>query len=68
MKASEECFLPLGGQVLENNTALEDEPEQVNASPYDDGWIVKLKLDGEPDTSGLMDTAAYREFLRSLGH
>lgn len=67
MKASSEVFSPLSGEIVEVNEALEDAPELVNESPYDKGWIYKLKpsnLDGE--TGALMDAAAYKAYLETL--
>jgi glycine cleavage system H protein len=48
--------------VIEVNTALTTEPELLNKDPYGKGWMVKIKLDGAPDLSGLMDAAAYAEY------
>jgi glycine cleavage system H protein len=59
VKAASDMYLPVAGTVTEVNSALEDEPELINADPYGKGWIAKIKLDGAPDTSNLMDAAAY---------
>ena len=59
-KSVSEIYSPLGGSVLEVNTALDDRPELVNSDPYGEGWIFKLQL-SEPDSTGsLMDSATYR--------
>lgn len=47
VKAVEEIYSPVSGEVIAVNAALADAPETVNASPYDDGWLVKIKTDGE---------------------
>ena len=67
MKASSDIFSPLAGEIVEVNSALEDAPEAVNESPYEEGWMFKLKpsnLDG--DLAALMDAKAYKEYIESL--
>ena len=59
VKSASDIITPLAGEVTEVNTALADTPEQVNDSPYEDGWFFKLKLAGEPDTSAMLDAAQY---------
>ena len=44
VKTVSDLFMPISGEVLEFNTALEDTPETVNNEPYESGWIIKLKL------------------------
>ncbi len=62
VKAASDIYAQVAGTVIEVNKALEDEPELINADPYGKGWIVKLRLDGTPDLSDLLDAAAYIEF------
>ncbi len=64
VKAVSELYLPVGGEVVEINEALEDAPELVNESCYDQGWIVKIKPEDESQLGGLMDKAAYLEMLK----
>ena len=59
VKSASDIITPLAGEVIEVNTALADAPEQVNDSPYEDGWFFKLKLAGEPDTRDMLDAAQY---------
>ena len=59
VKSASDIITPLAGEVTEVNTALADAPEQVNDSPYEDGWFFKLKLPGEPDTRAMLDAAQY---------
>ena len=47
VKAASEVYSPFTGEVIEINEALEDSPERVNSSPYDDGWFFKLKVSDE---------------------
>lgn len=64
VKAVSELYLPVGGEVIEINTKLEDSPELVNGSPYDDGWMVLVKPDNSAELDALMDKDAYLEMLK----
>jgi glycine cleavage system H protein len=67
MKASSDIFSPVGGEIVEVNTELEDAPEIVNEDPYGKGWMFKLKPSNlDTDIAGLMDAAAYKDFIESL--
>ena len=59
VKTTSELFMPVSGEVLEFNDKLEDSPELVNSSPYEDGWIIKIKLTNPSELEELMDAAAY---------
>lgn len=63
VKAVSELYAPLSGEVLEVNQRLDAEPALVNASPYGDGWMIKLRLSDEGEKSGLLDPAAYEAKL-----
>ncbi|MGH9380791.1 MAG: glycine cleavage system protein GcvH [Thermoanaerobaculia bacterium] len=63
VKAVAEVYTPVAGEVVEVNAALEDHPELINEDPYGEGWLVRLKTDGAPDVSGLMNAEAYQEFV-----
>lgn len=63
VKAVSDVYTPASGEVVEVNEALPDEPEALNNSPYEDGWMIKLKLADPADLDGLMDVAAYQEFV-----
>lgn len=60
VKAVSELFAPLSGEVTARNEALSDAPELVNASPYEDGWLVTLQLKNSAEVDELLDAAAYR--------
>lgn len=62
VKAASDLYTSVSGTVTEVNSDLEDSPELINSDPYGKGWIVKLKLDGAPDLSDLMDAPAYIEY------
>jgi glycine cleavage system H protein len=59
VKAVSELYAPVSGEVLEINARLDGEPALVNSSPYDDGWMIKMRLSDEGERKGLMDAAAY---------
>ena len=51
------------GEIIEVNSALEDEPELVNASPYEDGWLFTVKVDSSDDLSHLLDAEGYQSIV-----
>lgn len=63
VKAVSDVYAPVSGEVVEVNEALPDEPEALNNSPYDAGWMIKIKLSDSTVLEGLMDVAAYQEFV-----
>lgn len=65
VKAASDLNTPLAGEVIEVNSGLEGDPEIINSDPYGAGWIVKLKLSGTPDLSGLMNATAYAEYCEN---
>ncbi len=67
VKAASEVMAPVSGEVVAINAALEATPGIVNADPAGDGWFLELKLTDRAELDGLMDEAAYRDFVGSLG-
>jgi len=65
VKAASDVYSPLSGVVAEVNSLLEGEPEKINASPYEEGWIFKLKNFNTAEVDSLMDSAAYEKFLET---
>lgn len=63
VKAVEELYMPVGGEVLEINPALEASPEVVNKDPYGDGWMVKIKITDPAELDALMDAAGYAALI-----
>ncbi len=63
VKAVSDVFAPLSGEITDVNAVLEDEPQLVNEDCYGEGWIVRVRLSDEGELDGLMDDAAYQEFL-----
>jgi glycine cleavage system H protein len=49
VKAVSDVYAPVGGEVVEVNSSLEDAPEKINDDPYGEGWLVKLRTSGEAD-------------------
>ncbi|MCX8007126.1 MAG: glycine cleavage system protein GcvH [Coriobacteriia bacterium] len=64
VKSVSELFSPVSGEVVEVNAALADAPETVNASPYEDGWMIKVRV-ADPATAldGLMSAEEYEAFV-----
>lgn len=63
VKAASDMLCPFGGEVLGVNSALDDMPELVNTDPYGDGWLIRMQPAGTIELDGLMDAAAYEQFL-----
>ena len=63
VKAVSEVIAPLSGEVVEVNADLADAPERINADPYGEGWMVKVRLDDPSERDALLDAAAYRKLL-----
>lgn len=63
VKAVEELYMPVSGEVLEINPALESSPEVVNKDPYGEGWMVKIKLTDAAELGTLLDAAAYEKLI-----
>jgi len=63
VKAMSDIYAPVGGEVIEANADIADEPEIVNASPYGRGWLVKLRLADESELDSLLDAKAYDELI-----
>jgi len=59
VKAASDIYMPISGEVIDTNQALVDEPETINTSAYDDGWIFKIKPADEDDIEQLMDASSY---------
>jgi len=66
VKAVSELFMPLGGEVVSINEALEDAPELVNTFPYTEGWMLEIKASDPSEYDQMMDRAAYLDMLKGL--
>jgi glycine cleavage system H protein len=59
VKAASDIYAPVGGEVVEVNPAVENDPSLVNTDPYGKGWIFKLRVKNPAEAASLMDAAAY---------
>ena len=59
VKAASDVYMPISGEVLEVNEALADAPETINDSPYDDGWLIRVKPSSPDELDELMDADSY---------
>ena len=66
VKAASDVYAPISGEVIEGNSAVADDPALVNSDPEGEGWFFKLKFDNSSELDGLMDEAAYREWVKTL--
>jgi glycine cleavage system H protein len=66
VKAASDVYAPVSGEVIEGNQSVADDPALVNSDPEGQGWFFKLKLDDPAELDGLMDEAAYREWIKTL--
>jgi glycine cleavage system H protein len=67
VKAVNDLFAPVSGEVTEVNAALANSPEIVNKDPHATGWFLKLRMDQPADTSALMDAESYQKYTAELG-
>ena len=63
VKTISDFFLPVAGEVLEQNEALEEQPELVNKDPYGEGWLIKIKPAADADFDSLLDAEAYKALI-----
>ncbi|WP_422445466.1 glycine cleavage system protein GcvH [Thermoanaerobacterium sp. DL9XJH110] len=63
VKAASDIYAPVSGTVVEVNEALKDNPELVNKSPYDEGWMIVVEIDDESELDDLLSPADYEKLL-----
>lgn len=63
VKSVSEMYLPISGEVIKINERLENEPELINQSPYDDGWFFEIKIEDEHESKSLLSCSAYRKLI-----
>ena len=68
VKAAFPIYAPVAGQIVSVNDKVGQNPELVNKSPYEDGWLFQIKMDSAADLEKLMTEAQYQEFLKSEAH
>jgi glycine cleavage system H protein len=67
VKAASDIYMPLGGEVTEANGDTEDSPELLNSSPYENAWLIRVKVSNEEELEELMDAESYAQFLEEEG-
>ena len=68
VKAVGDLLMPVSGEIIEVNNTLEGTPEVVNSSPFDDGWILKIKINHSDELSTLLSAEEYKKIIESEGH
>jgi len=63
VKTVSDLFLPVAGEIVEFNEAVEDDPALVNNDPYGEGWLIKVKVNNPADVDGLLDGEAYKAII-----
>lgn len=63
VKTVSDLFLPVAGEIVEFNEAVEDDPALVNNDPYGEGWLIKVKVSNPADVEGLLDDEAYKAVI-----
>lgn len=62
-KSASDVYMPVSGEIVATNDSLDSEPELVNNSTYENGWIIKVKISDESELGDTLDEAAYKELL-----
>ncbi|AEE14772.1 Glycine cleavage system H protein [Thermodesulfobium narugense DSM 14796] len=66
VKAASDVYAPVSGEIIEVNSKLENEPEIINKSPEEEGWIAKVKVSDPSELNNLMDKASYENYIKEL--
>lgn len=64
IKTASELYMPVAGEIVEVNPELEDAPEIVNSDPFEEGWMLKIKVKDAGEVDNLLDAQGYRDNLR----
>ena len=65
VKAVSEVFTPVAGEITKINESLAEEPEKVNADPYGDGWMIRIRMSSPEDVDSLLTAAEYEDFTKA---
>ncbi len=65
VKAVSEIFTPVGGEIVEVNESLQDEPEKVNSDPYGEGWMIRVRLSDKGEVDALLNAFEYEDFTKA---
>ena len=63
VKSVSEIYAPVSGKIIKVNAQLEDAPESVNSSPYEEGWLVELEVADKSEINSLMDAESYKKII-----
>ncbi len=63
VKAASDLYMPIGGEILEVNAELENSPEILNKNPYENGWLLKIKIQDQAETESLLSAADYETII-----
>ena len=63
VKTVADVYAPVSGEIVEANHGLENSPQMINDSPYDDGWFIVIRIEDESEFDKLMDADAYADFI-----
>jgi glycine cleavage system H protein len=63
VKAASDIYAPINGEVVEINTEVEGDPSIINSSPYEDGWIFKVRFEEKSDLEDLLDAGGYEDLI-----
>lgn len=63
VKTVADLFMPISGEVISINDKIEDEPELINSNPFEDGWIIKIKIKDDAEKDGLLSDKQYNELI-----
>ena len=61
VKSVSEIYAPISGKIIKINQKLEDAPETINASPYDEGWLVEIEITNKDELKALINADAYKK-------
>ncbi len=64
VKATSELISPVSGEIVKTNDALKDHPELINDSPYDEGWMLVVKMSNPAEADSLMTADQYQQYLQ----
>ena len=65
VKAVSEVFTPVAGEITKINESLAEEPEKVNADPYGDGWMIRIRMSNPGEVDSLLTAAEYEDFTKA---
>jgi len=63
VKTVADLFMPISGEIISINDKIEDEPELINSNPFEDGWIIKIKIKDDSEKDGLLSDKQYNELI-----